>query len=162
MTNILVPTDYSIESLSIISSVVKRFENQKINIVLFHALEMPADIQDLLFLPKEVPFEKITEDLRQACVKIKKKYAGVISQIKFRHIYGDTNGVFRNFIEANDVDIIYMPEHFELRKAYKNSVDPRPMFKKAGIPFITDYQQNVVDTQERLVPSFQPAGLAQA
>lgn len=138
MTTILIPTDFTVPSLNMVKDAASRFAGQRLNIVLFHALYMPTDIHDLLFLPARVPCEKITEDFRHACTVIKKKNNDVIAQINFHYMYGSTNAVFRNFIEANQVEAIFMPEHIVLKKVYHNSVDLRPLFKKAAIPFITD------------------------
>lgn len=138
MTTILIPTDFTLPSLNMVKDAASRFAGQRLNIVLFHALYMPTDIQDLLFLPTRIPYEKITEDFRHACTVIKKKNSDVISQINFRYMYGSTNAVFRNFIEANKIDAIFMPEHIVLKKVYDNSIDLRPLFKKAAIPFISE------------------------
>lgn len=138
MTTILIPTDFTLQSLNMVKDAARGFAGQPLNVVLFHALHMPTDIQDLLFLSNRVPHEKITDDFRRTCAAIKRKNSNVISQINFRHMYGSTNAVFRNFIEANLIEAIFMPEHVILKKVYNNSVDLRPLFQKATVPFITD------------------------
>lgn len=138
MTTILIPTDFTLQSLNMVKDVASGFRGQRLNIVLFHALYMPTDVHDLLFLSPKVPHEKITEEFRHACTVIKKKNNEVITQIIFRHMYGSTNAVFKNFIEANKIDAIFMPEHIVLKRAFDNSVELRPLFKKAAIPFITE------------------------
>ena len=143
MTTILIPTDFTLTSLNMVKDAASRFRGQRLNIVLFHALYMPTDIHDLLFLPARVPYEKVTEDFRHACTVIKKKNSDVIAQINFRYMYGSTNAVFRNFMEANTIDAIFMPEHIVLKKVYDNSVDLRSLFKKAAIPFITDTASSI-------------------
>jgi hypothetical protein len=138
MTTILIPTDFTLQSLNMVKDAASKFRGQRLNIILFHALYIPTDIHNLLFLSPKVPHEKITEEFRHACTVIKKKNSNEIAQITFRHMYGSTNAVFRNFIEANKIDAIFMPEHVVLKKVYDDSVELRPLFKKASIPFITE------------------------
>lgn len=138
MKTVLIPTDFTLQSLDIVKAAARRFAAQQLNIVLFHALHIPTDIQDLLFMSKTVPHEKLTESFRHACAAIKKKHSYVIAQITFRHLHGSTPAVFRNFIEANGIDLIFMPAHTSLTPPYDNSVDVLPLFKKATVPFITD------------------------
>ena len=46
---ILIPTDFTLQSLNIIKNAAARFAEERLKIVLFHALHTPGDIQDLLF-----------------------------------------------------------------------------------------------------------------
>ncbi len=46
---------------------------------------------------------------------------------------GSSAPLFRNFVDANEIDIIVCPDHFQHVPVHKQSVDPRPLFKKSGI-----------------------------
>lgn len=150
MKTILIPTDFSLQSLNIIKNAVTHFSDERLKIVLFHALHMPTDIQDLLFINKQAPHEKITEAFRHDCAALKKKHSDVITGITFKSMYGNTPAVFRNFIEANGIDCIYMPEHIMLRNAYPDSVELRSLFRHANVPFIT----STVANSQKAKPAF--------
>jgi hypothetical protein len=137
MTTVLIPTDFTLPSLNMVKSAALRFEGHRLNIILFHALHMPTGIQDLLFLNKQVPHEKLTEKFRHTCAMLKRKHSPAIARISFRHMYGSTPAVFRNFAEAAGIQFIYMPQHVVLTRAYDNSVELRALFKKSTLPFIT-------------------------
>jgi hypothetical protein len=154
MKTILIPTDFTLRSLDMVKAAAARFNGPNLKIILFHALHTPADIQDLLFINKAVPHEKITEDFRHACAAIKKQHKDGISLITFRHMYGNTSPVFKNFLEANNIDAIYMPQHVALIRPYANSVDVRPLFKKAHVPFITDSVAAVKENRENSVRQY--------
>lgn len=162
-TNILIPTDFHIQSLDFVKSAALKFADRRLNIILFHALHTPTDIQDLLFLPKGAPFEKVTESFRHACATLKRKHSKVIAQISFKCMYGNTTGVFKNFLEANEIHCIYMPSYARVNQVYKNSVEPLSLFKNAPVPFITtvaatEHKQKVknqVQASNRFFPNDQ-------
>ncbi len=153
MKTILIPTDFSLQSLNIIKNATSYFAGEKLNVVLFHALHTPTDIQDLLFINPLAPQEKITEEFRHACAALKKRHSPIITGITFKSMYGNTAAVFRNFIEANGIDCIYMPEHVMLRSVYQDSVELRSLFKNATIPFIT----NTIASKQTAAPAFTKA-----
>ena len=137
MKTVLIPTDFSLVSLNIVKQAAAYFSDERVRVVLFHALHAPTDIQDLLSINSRVPHEKITEEFRHTCAAIKRKSNDAIAHISFQYLYGNTTAVFKNFIEANSIDCIFFPSHIVLQNAYANSVDMGSLFRHASIPFIT-------------------------
>lgn len=139
MTNVLIPTDFTANSLQLAAQAIQTLDDKAINIVLFHAFAQPESEFDLLFPSRYRPHANlITEELRQFCKQFKDQNSHKVQKIYFRFMEGETAPMFRNFIDANEIDFIYCPEAYLPVKVNKYSADPRPLFKKAGIPVITD------------------------
>jgi hypothetical protein len=137
MTNILIPTDFTTASLKMAENAVKNGHYNRCNLVLFHAFAMPANPFDLLGSAHRDPScELISESFRQACKQVKNLYAKEIDKIVLRCMTGNTPAMFRNFAEANDIDLIYCPESYFFQPVHPRSIDPQPLFRQCGIPVI--------------------------
>ena len=64
---------------------------------------------------------------------------------------GNSRALFRNFVEANDIDLIFCPETYYFKPAHVRSVDPLGLFKKCGIPVI---KNGVRKTEPLFEPSY--------
>lgn len=138
MTNILIPTDFTPASLSMAEGVLRSEGCPRCNLVLFHAFSLP-DPHDLLYkLYRDPSTELMTEQFRQACKQVKDAHTSRIGKIIVRCMRGDTRALFRNFADANDIDLIYCPEDFVFVPVHDQSVNPLPFFKNCGIPVIKD------------------------
>lgn len=153
MTNVLVPTDFTAASLKAVENALKNGNLGKCNLLLFHAFSLPVSGIDLLTRTQKDPAtELMNEPFRQACKQLKDRYPARIGKILLRCMQGDTRAVFRNFAEANDVDLICCPDDFAFVPAHNRSVDPLYLFKKSGIPVLkTERKQASV---EEPVPAF--------
>ena len=150
MTNILVPTDFTVNSLKLAAKALRNDRIGRCNLILFHAFELPESPFDLLGSRYKDPAgELMNEPFRQACKQFKENYSQKVSKVIVRTLIGDTRNVFRNFAEANDIDLIYCPEDYVFLKAHKRSVNPTSLFKNCGVPFLK-MEQTVVDTKPLL------------
>lgn len=150
MKNILVPTDFTIQSLHLIVQTAETMHDEEINIVLFHVFNPPFDITELLFLKREPLYaELITEGFRKECHKLKKRYSSVIGSINFKPLYGTTKSVFRNFAEANNIDLIVWPNEYNLYAGHKYSYNPENLVKSSGVKILSEFSsQHEISTVE--------------
>ncbi|ODT93247.1 MAG: hypothetical protein ABS85_06475 [Sphingobacteriales bacterium SCN 48-20] len=138
MRNVLIPTDFSIESLQLVERAVAALDDQSMNIILFHAFDIPSHAPDMLGSSRRVPYAHLlTDEFRNACRRIKTSNARTVQNIHIRHFYGNTVAVFRNYIDAHDIDMIICPEPFVFRAVSDQSVNPESLFRKSGIPVLT-------------------------
>lgn len=143
MTNILIPTDFTPASLSWATQAIKTENGAKCNLILFHAFELPSNPYDLLRkMAKDPAAEMMTEAFRQACKQLKDEHSDRIGKIVIRCMRGSTRWLFRNFIEANDIDMIYCPEDFVYTPIHSLSVNPLPLFKKCDVPLLKVGRKN--------------------
>lgn len=132
MKNILIPTDFTVHSLDIIVATAEKYKAGQLNILLMHGLTMPDSISDLmLFSRNSDRYKLISKEFENACMIIKNRYASVIHSITVRFMHGGTRHVFRNFLHANQIDLIVYPEDYTLQKACDQSIDMAPLLKHA-------------------------------
>lgn len=137
MTNVLLPTDFTADSITAVNGAVKAIPG-KLNIFLFHAFDMPDSIIDAMHrVGKRGHSDLITEALRLKCKQVKTANPN-ISNISFRVMYGTTTVAFKNFIEANKIDAIYVPHGHKFVPVVRESVNYERMFKKSGVPIVNE------------------------
>lgn len=147
MTNVLIPTDFRPASLKLAAAAVRNGDYGKCNIVLFHAFSMPDSPFDLLGSRVHDPAcQCMTEAFRQACKQLKDEHPQLINKIIVRSMTGDTRNVFRNFVEAHDIDLIYCPDEFVFAPAHERSLDPLPFFGKCGVPVVKTARRQQPET----------------
>jgi hypothetical protein len=136
MKHILIPTDFSIRSLRVVHHAVDRFgANGPLNIVMFHAMQMPGSIMDLMMLARRSSqYDLITEDYKEASEIVKNKYGSALQSFKTEFLMGRGNGVFRNFLLYHNIDAILCPSEPNFRKASPNSYDPAELIRKSDLP----------------------------
>jgi hypothetical protein len=143
MKNVLLPTDFSANSLDPIEIVAKMLPD-KLNILLFHAFDMP---QSLLEAFSKVGLNGhgnlVTEELRIKCKRIKQSHRNV-QNICFRPMYGVTTMAFKNYSEANKIHLIALPPGYRFAPAVRESVDPTRMFQKSGIEILNKFNDHMV------------------
>lgn len=161
MTNILVPTDFTPASLKMAELAVKEAGETTVNIILFHAFELPSSAFDLLGSDyKEPAHELVNEPFRQACRQLKNDLSRQVAKITVRCMNGNTKALFRNFAEANDVDLIFCPDSYSYARIHDRSLDPQTFFKKSGIPVLKETNRNRVPVFSN--PNFAAPQLASA
>lgn len=143
MHHILIPTDFTFTSVNYAAQAARQIGG-KCNIYLFHALDLPDNLLDVMQRAGvRGDGRLITEDIRVRCKKVKSENYG-IANIYIRILYGSTLSAFRNFAEANAIDFIFLPEAYKFRSVVRDSVDPTAWFRKSGIPVIV--RQSVIGT----------------
>lgn len=136
MTNILIPTDFTAASLKEAEPLLKNIAGGKVSLILFHAFEQPDSPFDLLGDTRRDPVAALlNEPFRQACKSLKDAYPKLIHKITVRCMRGSTKPLFRNFIDANDIDFIYCPDGYTHAQIHPASVNPSALFAKCGVPF---------------------------
>ncbi len=162
MTNILIPSNLSPASLSLAEKAIQCLEPRNANIILFHAFEFPYSEFELLRPGRKMPYaDAMNDEFRQACKQLKDQNLKAVQGVFFKFIEGGSARMFRNFVDANEIDLIVCPDEYIYTPINKLSVDPRPLFRKAGIPVVRELpvQKNrvVIET----IPFTKP-GLAMA
>ena len=132
MTNVLIPTDFTVRSLDLINNAVQHIPG-KLNIFLFHTFDMPDTLIDAMHMSGIKNYNNlITEELRLKCRQIKADNAS-INGISFRLMFGSTVAVFKNFAEANNIDVIIYPTGYNYIPVVRESINPERMFLRSGI-----------------------------
>lgn len=130
MRNVLIPTDFTVQSLDLVVAAAQKYEGEQLNITLMHALAMPDSIMDLILLSRNNDrYKLITKEFESACTILKNRYASVIHRISVRFMHGSTKAVFSNFVEASQASLFIYPVDYSFKPAGANSIDISHMFK---------------------------------
>jgi hypothetical protein len=130
---ILIPTDFSIESVKFLIEVVQLAETGSINVIFLHCEHLSDSIFDLLFASKKGKINAlITPAFQDACKIIRNRYSSKINSMRVEIFNGYTQAAFQKFLEGNNVDEIFIPNNYALQPG-KNSFDPMPFILKASV-----------------------------
>lgn len=135
MKTILIPSDFSIESLKDLKFYLDQNANDdQLNIILLNAIYHDNDIVDLLFYNKQKQIKQLTNDaFLDAVAIIKNKFSNNIQSISFDIFSGYMQSSFNDFLIRNKVDLIVFPQRSKLKSKTKNSFDLKPFIKNSKI-----------------------------
>jgi len=133
MKTVLIPTDYRIASLSYIPQLLSKLYPEEVEVVMVHMMGVTDCVRELLMLSRRsAEYKHITDDFYEAVIKLKQENEGQLKNIRLEFFYGNTTTVFKNFIDANDIDAVLMLEDYEYAKLNKTSIDPVEMIDRCG------------------------------
>lgn len=153
---ILIPTDFCVASLNTLKRVLEKSEGTKVNIILIYAEYLNTSITDLLFYPPNKSIEsRLSFEFKEALEIIKNRFEANISNIRIQLFHGYSTLFINNFLEANNIDKVFIPKNYKL-KIHKKSFDPTSLLKKTTFPVIEiDWDVvNVNTEQEQLIALF--------
>ena len=133
MQHVLIPTDFTIESLNLLKAAATMNARPK-RIILYHSVEL-ADfsITELLFFSKPTLIESISnKDFNTASKIIHNRYASTIKSVEIDLFTGRGQRAFENFVEGNKVDLILVPEAYTFRRPSERSVNPLRYIQKTN------------------------------
>jgi len=134
MRTILIPTDFTVDSLIAVKKTLHINNDDQIKIVLFHCISISDSITDLLtFSRGRLIRELSTQPFNDACEIMRNKFSNLYS-IHVEVFTGDTNAAFNNFVEGCDADIICLMDKYGYKMPSKFSRDPLPFVQKSEIP----------------------------
>lgn len=107
---ILIPTDFTVQSLNILKSVLSNNEAENtFDVILLHGLTLSDSIRDLLFFSKYKQIESLTTpEFEEAYEVIKNKYDSQISSLRIDLFTGYNVSAFNNYLEGNRVSEIFV------------------------------------------------------
>jgi hypothetical protein len=134
MKTLLIPTDFNVKSLNCIPGLIQQYAPQKLNIILVHMMKITDNIHELLMLSRRsAEHQHISGEFYNACALLKREHANSINNIRIEFFYGSTVAVFKNFLEANEVDSIVMLQDYPYAMLNKNSIEPAILVNRSGI-----------------------------
>lgn len=141
MKHILIPTDFTIKSLKLVSAAVRRFDGEGLEISLVHSLEPDHSISGLLMMSKRLSAHQLcSQEFTEACEVLRNKYASVIRKIRIEFYYGSGRQYLKNFLEGRKIDAILLPGDYNLKMPSKASRDLIPELARSGYPV---YEENL-------------------
>ena len=146
---ILIPTDFTIQSLNILKTFLNQNPNNHYNIVLVHGLNIGDSIRDLLFFSKNKQIQELAnEAFLEAFEVIKNKFDSQINSLKIDFFTGNNQTAFNNFIEGKQVQQI-LDSNYKLTLSTQKSFDLNRYFNKCKVEVIKVEIQNHVNIPEK-------------
>jgi len=132
MKTVLIPTDFNLESLTILETLVQQ-KTEKMNIIFLHAFKLSDSITDMLMLSRRSrDYENVSDEFYNAINQFKIKYPSQVNCIGIEYFYGSTVAAFKNFLEAFDVDYIAYLKNYNFKPINKYSIDPKFLTERSG------------------------------
>lgn len=132
---IIFPTDFSIQSLNIVKSVLgSKSDSDRYDIILLHGLDMGDSITDLLFNSKRQCINALSNpEFDDACEIIRNKFESRIRSIRKDLFNGLSQAAFDHYVHANRVSEAYLPVNYQLQLNGRKSFDIVPYILNSGL-----------------------------
>ncbi|WP_183558041.1 hypothetical protein [Mucilaginibacter sp. SP1R1] len=156
MKTLLIPTDFTYQSLQSIPLIAQQYYPEKLDIILVHMLKITDSISELLMLSRRsAEYRQIPDNFYIRCRELEKDYSHLINRIHIDIFYGSTVAVFNNYLDAHNVDGI-VASHDNYQMLFKNSIDPDVLIEKCGTRVITVQEipgmmADVITTEPELI-----------
>eukprot|EP01132_Coremiostelium_polycephalum_P016780 gene16780-20149_t len=161
MQTILIPSNFNISALDCIPDLCEQFQNEKLNVIFIHMFKLSDSISELLLLSRRSrEFEMVGDDFYKGCSQLKAQYPQ-IEGIRVEFLYGSTLSMFRNFLDANEVNAVFEPESRFMEKIHKYSIDPTVLVLKSGLPVVRLRKKIIQLKKEPVLSAKREAALAE-
>lgn len=146
---VLIPTDFTIQSLNILKTFLNQNPHNQYNIVLAHGLNIGDSIRDLLFFSKNKQVQDLSNDaFIEAFEVIKNKFGSQINSIKIDFFTGINQAAFNNFIEGNQIYQV-VDSNYKMTFSNRKSFDFSRYFNKCNAEITKIEIQNHVNIPEK-------------
>ena len=149
---ILIPTDFTVRSLNLAKVALQKslHTEEKVKIILIHGLATSTSITELLFYSKSrVLAELETPEFEASCKLILSKFDEKIELMTIDIFSGFNQAAFDNYLDANQVNEVYIPSNYKMKLSNRSSFDLLPYFSKCKLPTITcDWEDLSISTHE--------------
>jgi hypothetical protein len=130
---ILIPTDFSIESLMPVKQAVLENPDSPVNIILVYCCFSSNSITDLLFYSPEAIINKaMSFEFKEACLILENTYRSGISKLSIEVFHGHNGSAFENFVKGNKITEAIFLKNYNY-KLSKDAFNPIPYIKKSEL-----------------------------
>lgn len=133
LKTILIPTDFTIESLNILHRVVEENVIFDLSVILLHGHLLNDSITDLLFYSDDFTIEPLLSPaFSEALLIIKERYK-VIKSVSIEVTHSVQQETFNRFLKTKKIDEIYLEFDTSLQLSAQ-AFDTLPLLKESGFP----------------------------
>lgn len=137
MRTILIPTDFTVNSLLPVKKILQVNGSDEVRILLFHCVHAPDSITDLLLFSKPREIRRLSgTEFADACEIIRHRFAPALNNLVIDLFMGNTHSAFENFVEGWQADAICLAKQMTYAKPSPQSADPMAFIKKSSIPVL--------------------------
>jgi len=155
MKKILIPTDFSGKSLDVLTDFLLFTNEKTVSVLFFNGMTVSDSITDLLLLPRRAKeMELIPKYFDNYCKCLRKEFDR-LTEVRFDYFYGNTAILFRNFLNANDIDEIVFDPTVDLRRLNKDSLNMIEMINRCKwgkwSPSQNKTRSLITDTERKMI-----------
>lgn len=135
MKTVLIPIDFTIESLNTVKIAIEENKHESVHVILMYAENLTSSISELLFYssPKVIQ-SHLSPQFSEALSILKNTYETTIKSMRIVLFHGYNKQSFINFHEGLKVNSVYFPMNYKL-SIKKKGFDPIPLIKKSNIAY---------------------------
>ena len=128
MKTILIPTDFSEQSLQLIKNAVLHYPNESIKLVLAAGYTISLNTSIFSRFSKEKLIKSLTsKNFTKTLSNLIQEHKNTISNVKIELYTGDTNTDFIDFLTANNIDESIIPNSNLRQFSNKKNFDLTPL-----------------------------------
>ena len=145
---ILIPTDFTVQSLSVIRNAMTFLGDTGVSVLLVHGIFLPDSIPDLLFFSKTKLIQSLeTDEFVWSCGLLRNRFQTKIDSLEVDIFTGINVAAFNNYLEANRIHEAFIPENYRFLPRNKRSFDIIPFIQKSSLS-ITRVPSDELQVQE--------------
>ena len=131
---ILIPTDFSVQSLNLLKEAMMRTEHKKVRVILVYGIHLTDSITDLLFFSKSSFIKKLeTKEFKDSCLLMQNRFHSKMESLCIDIFTGVTQSAFEQYVEAHKIDEAYIPSHPAYKSKNSRSFDVVPYILKSKL-----------------------------
>ncbi len=114
---ILIPTDFTVESLILVKQAVAQNQNNNLNIILLYSCFLTDSISELLFYsPEKIIKEKSNAKFHEALSVVTNRYYEQINAIEIEVFHGYSASSIESYVEKNKISQVFIPKNYVFKE----------------------------------------------
>lgn len=131
---ILIPTDFSVESLNLVKHTIAKAGDEKLHFVLTYCMFLSDCPIDLLYFSKTELIKSLKNaEFKKACKALRNNHSSDKVLIRIELFTGLNQASFNAFIDGNEIDEAVIPKHYNPRLNRPKSFNPLPFIRKSRL-----------------------------
>ena len=131
---ILIPTDFSVESLNLVKHTLANAGDHKLHFVLTHCRFLSDYPIDLLYFSKTELLQSLKNpEFKKACKALRQGYSVDKVLIRTELFTGLNQAAFNAFIDSNQIDEAVIPKRYHPRLNRQTSFNPIPFIRRSRL-----------------------------
>lgn len=145
---ILIPTDFTVNTLRLVQEAVLKTDNPLVEVILFYCSLMPSSVTELrYFSPQSLQYQLSSPPFEQRSESLIKQFSGKLKSIKTEVVLGNSKRHLRNFLEAEDIHLIGLPISYRLQFSHPLAIDPLKLLSTSSVSTMALYWNGDEDTR---------------
>lgn len=132
--NLLIPTDFCVESLNVLKFALDQSSEYTVNVTLLYAGLPGNALTDLFFYSQRDVIKDLTHpEFEQALAIIRNCYENCLGSLNIQLLQGNNQAALEGLVRRNNISEFYVPRDYQMSEQ-PGSFDPLPLMRSYPIP----------------------------